>query len=282
MVTLLHWGELSRAIEHMGEVLDDPKTLAPVAKRLRERAKTFVEGEGEGSWAPFAESTQKKRQNTGTSDITKHGKIRKSKVEKLEARIRAIKQRTKQGWSNADRKAVAQLQKRANSLKAAAQRPHDVANKATAKTDQIKDKLGELTANLKAENLRPNGSGAAKRRQQLQKQIDRATVRYNKAKEQQEKAERARSFAGRSKGVSVAETRKMMPRMPGTIRVKTTRKDGDARITTYSKAGDVGFFHHEGAGKTPKRTIIPDPTEDDLAFAVQCIEEAAVRLFEEG
>jgi hypothetical protein len=216
MAETLGWGDLRRTIEDMGKVVEDPKVLAPFAKRLREKAKVWVESQGEGAWAPFAESTQYKREHTGTSNITRAGNIRAKKLRWAEARIKSLIAKTqKRGWTDADRKRVARLRKRV------------------------------------------------------------ATLRGQTATTQ------TKAPAKRKIGKTVAETTKMMPRMASTIRAKVLRVEGGAEVRVNSRAGIVGAAHQEGLGRTPKRVVIPEPTDDDLDFAMDLIEEAAAAMIEE-
>lgn len=209
--------EVRFSLEQMAAVLEDKTVLTPFAQRLKERAKRFVEGQGEGSWPPFAKATQEKRENTGTSAITKHGDIRASKVRRIQSRIKALQKRTHaRGMTDRDRKNI----------------------------------------------------------QVLRDQVTKLQIQESKAQ--------GKTYSKRKTGKSVAETRKMMPRMPGTIRTKAQVTKNGAEVVVYSKAGLVGAAHHYGLGKNTKRTIIPDVTEEDIAFASDLIEAAAVKLFEDG
>jgi len=213
---ILRWGEIRRAVSDMGAVVEDPKVLRPFARRLQDRARKFIEGEGEGAWPPFAESTLKKRQQ-GTSNITKFAKIRVSKIRYVESRLKAIAARgARSGFGDKDRKKIAQLKKRLATLK---------------------------TQAIKAEG---------------------------------------KKFSDRKIGKRVAETTKMMPRMPGSIRVKIKPGTWESTITCYSKAGIVGLAHHEGLGNDPQRIIVPEPSEEDMDFLVNLLEDEMVKRFDEG
>lgn len=273
---LLRWGEFQRAIDTTREIMNDPKTLKPFAKRMRERAKAFVEGQGDGAWAPPAASTVKKWERTGTSDITRHGRIRVDKIRHVEKQIKAMLDRAgKSGWGDADRKKIVRLKKRAAVLRAAGGKPQADAEATAAKATAAREQEGALAEKLREEHKQPNKKGSADRRQKMLARLEKLATKTREADAAAKWAEIGTTYKGRNIGESEAHRgRKLMPRMPGTIRAKSDVPERNVlRVTVYSKAGKIGYLHHMGqANRAPKRTIVPQANEADLDFAAHLLE----------
>jgi hypothetical protein len=269
MAEILRWGEIERAVEVVEELFDDPKTLRPFADRLRERAREFVQGEGEGAWTPPAASTLKKWESTGTSDITKRGNVRQAKLDRLQSEMDALKRRTaKSGWGEKDRKRAASLLARLERLqeqRTKAQGKRAKLNAARGKVAVIKD---ELRAAKSAKRAAQGQSTTKQKRAQAK--VDRLMKRLA----QEERATQRMQIAKIGKRVAEVRQNRLMPRMAGTIRASVKRTgDGELTVTTYSRSGEVGLWHHTGTGKDdPQRTIVPEPSEDDMAFLIDLLE----------
>jgi len=270
---ILRWGEIERAVEVVEELFNDPKTLRPFAKRLQERAREFVQGEGEGAWAPPAASTLKKWASTGTSNITKQGNVRQAKLDRLQAEMDALKRRTaKNGWGEKDRKRAASLlarMERFQKQRATAQGKRAKLNAARGKVAATKEELRAAQAAKRA----AQGQSATKQKR-AQAKVERLMKRLARLQGQEDKATQRVKGASIGKRVSEVRQNRLMPRMAGTIRAKVKRTaEGELTVTTYSRAGEVGLYHHTGTGKgDPQRTIVPDPNEDDMAFLVDLLE----------
>lgn len=80
----LRYGEVSRSIRITEEVLEDPQdVLRAFGKVWLKQTKEWMAREGDGAWPPWAVSTRKKYEYTGTSQITKQGTVRKDRVARL-------------------------------------------------------------------------------------------------------------------------------------------------------------------------------------------------------
>lgn len=267
---ILRWGEIERAVEVVEELFNDPKTLRPFAKRLQERAREFVQGEGEGAWAPPAASTLKKWASTGTSNITKQGDVRQAKLDRLQAEMDALKRRTaKSGWGEKDRKRAASLLARMERF----QKQRTTAQGKRAKVNDLRSNVRATKEELRAAQAakRAAQGQSATKQKRAQAKVAQIMKRLARLQGQEERASKTPNI-----GKRVAEVRqnRLMPRMAGTIRAKAKRTgDGELTVTTYSRAGEVGLYHHTGTGKNdPQRTIVPDPSEDDMAFLVDLLE----------
>jgi len=284
MSEVLRWGDLERPIEALEELLNDPKTVRPFAQRLRDRAKAHIASEGGGTWPPFAESTLKKRQRTGTSAITKHGQIRAAEIRRIEGQIGKLQKKAQQGgWGAQERKKLARLQRRLEYLVKLKARPEEAAKKASSKTEAIRARMKDLAEKLRAAHAQPDRPGLAVRRQKMLARLLKLKQQRDQAEKAEQAAAHATTYEGRDVGKRVSETRKMMPRMGGTLRASVRRTGrGELTVIVYSKAGEVGLSHHEGLGRTRRREIIPEPTEEDLDFLVDLLERQAVEAIEEG
>lgn len=278
-MALLRWGEFQAALDLSRAAFDDPKVLQPFARRQRERARKFIDGQGEGAWAPPAESTVKKWERTGTSDITKHGQVRVAKLRAVEKQIeRMVRRAGKGGWGDADRRKIARLKKRAQKLRRAGSQAEVNATATATKVGDVRAKMGELTEKLRELHRQPNKRGVAERRQKLLARILKMKQRRDQAEGAAAAARHATTYKGRDIGEREGATRKLMPRMPGTIRARVKKLGGGRLLVhTYSRAGDVGYYHDQGlANGAPKRTIIPPPNEEDLRFAVALLEGRSI------
>lgn len=93
------------------------------------------------------------------------------------------------------------------------------------------------------------------------------------------KAERktqGKAYEKRGIGKSLASQRKLLGRLPGSVRFKL--KEGGV-FRGYSKAGELAAIHNEGGGKNPKREFVR-VTEPQLDHLVTLLETAVVEEFE--
>lgn len=278
-MALLRWGEFQAALDLSRACFSDPKVLAPFAKLQRQRARAFLDGQGEGSWAPPAESTQEKWDRAGTSDITKHGQVRVSKLRALDKQIERMVQRAgKGGWGDADRKKIKRLKRRADQLRRAGTAAEVKAGATAGKVAGVKAKMAALTAKLRELHQAPNRRGVAERRQKLLARLLKMKQGRDKAESAAAAAQHATTYQGRDIGEREGATRKLMPRMPGTIRASVKKLSrGRLLVHTYSRAGQVGYLHHTGqANNAPQRTIVPPPNEEDLHVAVALLEGRSI------
>lgn len=109
----LQWGEVKRSINATQERLANPRpVLRAFSRILTKDIRENIAAGGVG-WAPYAASTLKRLESTGTSQISKRGTVRASRVartvsamKKLERKIRA------EGWTKENRKKYDRLAKR--------------------------------------------------------------------------------------------------------------------------------------------------------------------------
>jgi hypothetical protein len=278
---LLRWGQFERAFEMVKAALDNPKSLEPFAKRLRERARTFIDAGGEGAWPPPAPSTLAKWNAEGSSDITKHGAVRKSKLQRIEQQIgRLVKAGGARGWTDGDRRKVASLRRQVDRLRRAGAAPQAAIAKAGGRLGAVRERMATLTERYRT--LRGSGKkGAGEQRTKTLQRLLALKQKRDVLEKAEVDARHRATYKGREIGERTGATRKLMPRMPGTIRAKVRRLDDRVlEVRVYSRAGEVGYYHHSGTAKgAPKRTIIPDPNAEDLEVAVQCLEGAFLKAW---
>lgn len=224
----LVFGDARRKINAVQERLANPKpTLREFSKHLTASINENIRAGGTG-WPPYAESTRKRMQATGTSQITKRGTVRMNRINRT---VRAIKrinaEVVEHGWSDATREKFAKLQKKIDNFR---------------KAEARAAKRGDRTAEAQRTIAKLDGRElSAKDARQLERA--RKTV---------EAAQKDRL------GKRVAENRQLLHNMPKTIRSKI---DGNT-LLTYSRADKIGKIHNEGDGKTPKRQFLPPPDMD--------------------
>lgn len=94
--------------------------LRPFGVITRGRIRDWLKSDGEGSWAPPADSTKKRWDATGTSQISKRGTVRAPVRQRLERQIQTLQERIKRGgYSERNKRALARLQKRIEKLQKA-------------------------------------------------------------------------------------------------------------------------------------------------------------------
>jgi hypothetical protein len=223
----LEWGGVERQIDALVEHLQNPApVLKEFSKGLSKAVKDNIKSGGAG-WPPYAQSTLKRLGSLGTSQVTRAGKIRASRIKKT---VSAIKRHEKklhtQGWSPAWQEKTEKLKKR-------------------------------LTAYRKAEAVaRSRGEKAANAEQTLSELRQGPLTRADSRK-----AERARKAVENAKtdriGKRQSETRKLLEKMPGTIRSRVKPTSDGARLTVFSAAGPVGGAHNYGEGRDPQRLFLP-------------------------
>lgn len=270
---------MERAFELVKAALDDPKSLEPFAKRLRERARTFIDSGGEGAWAPPAASTLAKWAAEGTSDITRHGQVRKSKLDRIEQQLsRLVKSTGARGFSDGDRRKLASLKRAADRLRKSAAKPAADVAKTSGRVDAVRGQMAALADRLREER-RSSKAGTGQRRQKMLQRLLKLKQTRDKLEKDAAGAQARTTYKGRDIGKRAQ--RKLMPRMPGTIRAKVRRIDErKLEVRVYSRAQEVGYYHHTGTGKNdPQRTIIPEPNAEDLDVAVKCLEGAFLKAW---
>lgn len=209
--TLRH-GEMRRSIRVAEEVLADPRdVLRAFGKVWLKDTKEWMAREGNGEWPPWAVSTRKKYEYTGTSQITKQGTVRKDRVARLA--------------------------------------------KAMKRTE----------ASIKKEGATPK---LRARLAKLRLQVDRIA-----------KAERrvaAKDFKKRTTGKSVIGKKKLLGRLPGSVRFRLA-EGGVLRL--YSKAGRLAEVHNSGEGKNPRREFVR-VTDEQLDVLAEMLETAVVEAWD--
>lgn len=305
---ILRWGPFERVVDALRNVLDDPKELRPFSARLRKKTKAFIEAEGDGQWAPPAESTKKRWERTGTSDVTKHGEIRAAAIHSINKKINKLQKNTsRNGWGDKDRQKLKELTQERQNLLASRD---EVAAVPYAGRMQLGDRKSVERLNYASDS----GRKAHKLRLKLQRDLRRATSQRGAAAIQRRravldeferlvaggdpeksplKAHQVKSLLGRMERAGIkpgqvdstlaSNSYRLMPRMAGTIS-GSVKKSGpqELEVSVYSRAGIVGLAHHEGLGKTKKRTIIPEPDEDDMNFLADLLEGKAAEAVEKA
>lgn len=186
----LQWGDVRRSINVVQERLENPRpVLREFSRHLTKEIRENIKSGGSG-WPPYAESTLRRMEATGTSQVTKRGTVRADRIKKTASAMRKLEKKVRdQGWTEESRKKYERLKKR-------------LAN-------------------------------------------------YKKAEARAQKKDPAK----RSIGKRASEKRKLLEKMPGTIRAKITGNT----LVTYSAADEVGAAHNYGEGKEPKREFLPPP-----------------------
>ena len=246
----LQWGDVKRSINAVQERLDNPKpVLREFSKHLTKDIRENIKSGGAG-WPPYAASTLARLEATGTSQVSKRGKLRANRVKKTATALKKLEARVRdQGWTEDSRAKYERLSKKLKNY---------------AKAEARERKYGAALADAKqtTENLRggpPNRKEAAR--------VERARKVLEKAK-------------GKDRlGKRESEKRKLLQRMPGTIRAKIR---GNALIT-YSAADEVGAAHNYGEGREPKREFIPPPNMPaQLDYLASLLESDLGQAWETG
>lgn len=119
---VLQWGELRRSIRATQERLANPKpVLREFSKHLTADIKENIRSGGSG-WPPYAASTLKRLESTGTSQVSRRGTVRADRVRKTLVQLRRIQVAVREhGWDPKLRAKYDRLEKRiANYRKAEA------------------------------------------------------------------------------------------------------------------------------------------------------------------
>lgn len=222
---VFRYEDITRSVRATQEALLNPKPrLRIVARFVTKTIRDLIKNEGAGTWRPYAASTLKRMQQTGTSDITQGGTARVSKLRKVGAQIEKIRKTVVvKGWNPKLRQKFDRLLKKAQSLR---KQEGAHAGREERKT----------AAKATIERLRGNAKNAKELRQ------------YERANETLKKLSRDRL------GKRVAQTHKLLARMPGTIRAKLM---GEV-LRIYSKAGAVADAQND------MREFIPPPNMDEV------------------
>jgi hypothetical protein len=246
----LQWGEVKRSINAMQERLDNPKpVLRQFSKRLTKDIRDNIKAGGAG-WAPYAASTLAHMEATGTSQVSKRGKLRADRVKKTATALKKLEKRVRnEGWTEDSRAKYDRLSKRLKNY---------------AKAEARERKYGAAVADAKqtTEQLR---AGPLSRKDSA-------------------RAERARKVLENAKGKDrlgrrQSEKRKLLQRMPGTIRAKIKGNT----LLTYSAADKVGAAHNYGEGREPKREFLPPPNmEAQLDYLKELLESDLGQAWETG
>jgi len=245
----LQWGELRRSIHAVQERLANPApVLKQFSRKLSADIKENIRGGGAG-WPPYAASTLKRLQSTGSSQITARGTVRANRINRT---VRALKKINAQviehGWTDQTREKYEKLQKRIKAFRKAETRAKEQGERAAAAAQTLEElKRGPLN----------------------RKDARRA-----------EKAQKAIEVAGKDKlGKRQSEGRQLLHGIPGTIRNKI---DGNV-LLTYSRADKIGKVHNEGAGRTPKRSFLPPPNmEAQLEYLASLLESELGQAWDKG
>jgi hypothetical protein len=246
----LEWGEIKRSIRAVKERLENPKpVLREFSRRLTKDIKDNIASGGVG-WPPKAASTLKREEGTGTSQVTRRGTIRSDRIKKTVRQMKRLEREVRdKGWSVESRKKYERLKKRLASFKRA--------ESGAARRAERAAQAGQVVAELGGKSL-----GNIKELRKL------------------ERARKTLADASKDRlGKRVSEKRKLLQRMPGTIRNKLR---GNV-LVTYSKADEVGAAHNYGEGREPKREFLPPPNmEKNLDVLADLMESSLGQAWETG
>lgn len=153
----------------------------------------------------------------------------------------AIKTNIEEGGTGWPPKAPSTIEREENSGTS------QVTKRGTIRADRIKKTASQIKILLR--KVRDEGWTEKNKKKygRLKKRLDN----YKKAEQRSKKKHHSKRNIGPRQG----EKRKLLGRMPGTIRSKLSRNV----LVTYSKADEVGAAHDYGEGRTPKREFIPPP-----------------------
>lgn len=157
----LQWGDVKRSINAVQERLDNPKpVLREFSKRLTKDIRENIKSGGAG-WPPYAASTLARLEATGTSQVSKRGKLRANRVKKTATALKKLEARVRdQGWTEDSRAKYDRLSKKLkNYAKAEARsRKKDAATRNIGKRVSEKRKLlqgmpGTIRAKIRGNTL---------------------------------------------------------------------------------------------------------------------------------
>jgi hypothetical protein len=114
------YGDIRLSINATKERLANPKpVLKEIGRKIASDIKANIKAGGNG-WPPFAESTKKRLESTGTSQISKRGTVRADRVNRtLKALARVQKQIHERGYNPALSAKLDKLKKRVESYRKA-------------------------------------------------------------------------------------------------------------------------------------------------------------------
>ncbi len=117
---VLEWEGVRRAIHATQEQLANPKpALKLFSKKLTEDIKKNIQSGGTG-WPPYAASTLKRMESTGTSQISARGTIRVDRVKKTVKAMQKLQKHVRDnGWDPESKAKYAKLEKRIKNFKKA-------------------------------------------------------------------------------------------------------------------------------------------------------------------
>ena len=244
---------VERSINALIEHLENPKPVLRqfASKVLIPAVRQNITIGGTG-WPPYAVSTLKRMQASGTSQVTARGTIRAGRRKKFASAIaKHAKALKRNGWSQDWQNKQERLEKRlANYDKAIAREQRIGAEAAKAKAQ-----LEDLTRN-------PGQRGAEKKRQRAEKKIAKAKNRI---------------------GMRAVNKRQLLQAIPGTIRAAVRKNDSGGLLVVYSAAGPVGAAHNYGAGKTPTREFLPPPNmAEHMETLAKLLERDYDKAWEQG
>ena len=225
-------GDVRASIRALKERLANPApVLRELARKVTADVRANIKAGGTG-WPPYAESTRKRLEATGTSQVSAKGTIRADRVKRTLKQLGRIeKQAKKTGWTPDLSTKVDKLRKRLGSYRkaeAAAARRGERAAKAEQTIESLRS--GPLTA-------------------KESRRADRAKATLVDTKKDR-------------LGKRQAANHPLLNRIPGTIRSKLI--DDGRTLYVYSRAGIVGAIHNVGVGKTPKRQFLPPPNMPEV------------------
>jgi len=140
----LQWGDVRRSIHAVQERLENPRpVLREFSRHLTKEIRENIKSGGSG-WPPYAESTLRRMEATGTSQVTKRGTVRADRIKKTASAMRKLEKKVRdQGWTEESRKKYERLKKRLANYKKAEARAQkkDPAKRSIGKRASEKRKL---------------------------------------------------------------------------------------------------------------------------------------------
>ncbi|TXH42077.1 MAG: hypothetical protein E6Q97_36320 [Desulfurellales bacterium] len=244
------WENVRLSIAAVKDRLENPKpVLKEFSRKLTADIKQNIKNGGTG-WAPYAESTLKRLQSTGTSQVSARGTIRTDRVKRtLKQLAKVEKQIRAAGWNPTLGAKLDKIRKRVASYRKAEERAHRRSLETAAAKATIADlKHGPLM--LKDQRKR-----------------DRAEKKVSDSQKDR-------------LGARQAANHPLLHRMPGTIRSKLL---DNRTLYVYSAAGKIGQIHNQGSGKTPKRQFLPPPNmQENMEYFKTLMESDLGQAWETG
>lgn len=109
----LEWGEVKVSINATQERLANPRpVLRAFSRILTKDVRENIAAGGVG-WPPYAASTLKRMESTGTSQISKRGTVRANRVARTVSAMKTLERKIRaEGWTKDNRKKYDRLAKR--------------------------------------------------------------------------------------------------------------------------------------------------------------------------